>query len=171
MGIEFTRRRLGEADIVLFMVDCSEAVTEQDKNIVNMVKDRRAVLVINKTDLSPYEPTESTVERFAGLPSVKISALLNTGIDGLKDTVFSLVTNHSGSADLPSIVPNLRHKLALERALSAARTAAQGFRAGRPAELIAIDLKDALDALGEVIGVTTTEDILEQIFNRFCIGK
>ena len=77
----------------------------------------------------------------------------------------------TGPADLPSIVPNLRHKLALERALSASKTAAEGLRIQRPAELLAIDLKEALDALGEVIGITTTENILHEIFNRFCIGK
>jgi tRNA modification GTPase len=79
--------------------------------------------------------------------------------------------DQKGPADLPGIVPNLRHKLALERALSASKTASHGFTTSRAAELVAIDLKDALDALGEIIGVTTTEDILDQIFNRFCIGK
>jgi len=171
MGIEFTRQRLDEADIVLFMVDCSNPVTGEDMKIFNMVKDRKAILVINKKDLSPHEPIQSIGERFAGLPSVRISALLDKGIETLKTAVFSLATDQTGPADLPSIVPNLRHKLALERALSVSKTAAQGFRMHRPAELVAIDLKDALDALGEVIGVTTTEDILDQIFDRFCIGK
>jgi tRNA modification GTPase len=89
----------------------------------------------------------------------------------LKSAIFRAVTDQKGPADLPGIVPNIRHKMAIERAVTASREAAEGFRTGRPAELVAIDLKDALDSLGEIIGVTTTEDILDQIFGRFCIGK
>ncbi len=81
------------------------------------------------------------------------------------------VTDQRGSAELPAIVPNIRHKLAIDRALTASKAAAEGFRTGLPGELVAIDLKDALDSLGEITGVTTTEDILNQIFTRFCIGK
>jgi tRNA U34 5-carboxymethylaminomethyl modifying GTPase MnmE/TrmE len=84
-----------------------------------MVKSRKAVLAINKTDLSPHAPIKATVERFPGIPSVQISALLNKRIKALKKAIFNLVTDQRGPAELPGIVPNLRHKLALERALSA----------------------------------------------------
>jgi tRNA modification GTPase len=171
MGIAQTRQRLDKADIVLFMVDCSTPVAGEDLKIFNMVKNRKTILVINKQDLPPHEPIPSLIERFAGVPSVRISALLDEGMETLKTAVVSLATDQTGPADLPGIVPNLRHKLALERALSASKTAAEGLGTYRPAELVAIDLKDALDALGEVIGVTTTEDILDAIFGRFCIGK
>lgn len=171
MGIALTRQRLDKADIVLFMVDCSAPVTGEDLKIFNMVKNRKTILVINKKDLPPHEPIPSLIKRFAGVPSVRISALLDEGMETLKTAVVSLATDQTGPADLPGIVPNLRHKLALERALSASKTAAEGLRTNRPAELVAIDLKEALDALGEVIGVTTTEDILDAIFSRFCIGK
>jgi tRNA modification GTPase len=171
MGMAFTRQRLDLADIVLFMVDSSRPITEEDTKIFHMLKDRKTILVINKMDLPPHEPIASVKQRFPETPSVPISALRNEGIETLQSAVFSLVTEQKGPADLPSIVPNLRHKLALERALVLSKTAAEGFRMRRPAELLAIDLKDALDALGEVVGVTTTEDILDQIFDRFCIGK
>jgi tRNA modification GTPase len=171
MGMAFTKQRLDEADIVLFMIDSSEPATEEDVKIFDMVKSRKAILAINKTDLSPHAPIKATAELFLGIPSVQISALLNKGIGDLKKAIFSLVTDQRGPADLPGIVPNLRHKLALERALSASKTASHGVRTYQPAELVAIDLKDALDAVGEVVGATTTEDILNQIFNRFCIGK
>ena len=171
MGIEFTRKRLDDADIVLFMVDCSAQITGEDESIFHMVKNRKTLLVVNKIDLSPQEPLQSITGRFPGLPWVQISALLKTGIEELKIGVFSLITDEKGPAELPAVVPNLRHKLALERALSASLTAAKGFATHQPPELVAIDLKDALDALGEVVGITTTEDILDQIFNRFCIGK
>ena len=171
MGMAFTKKRLDEADIVLFMIDCSEPVTEEDEKIFHMVKSRKAILVINKIDLTPHVPIQDTAEGFSGMPFVEISALLNQGMEGLKKGIFSLATDQRGPADLTGIVPNLRHKLALERALSASKRSAHGFRTHEPVELIAIDLKEALDALGEIVGKTTTEDILDQIFNRFCIGK
>jgi tRNA modification GTPase len=65
----------------------------------------------------------------------------------------------------------VRHKVAIQRAITASKAAEEGFRTRRPPELVAIDLRGALDCLGEIIGVTTTEDILDRIFNRFCIGK
>jgi tRNA modification GTPase len=85
--------------------------------------------------------------------------------------VLEQVAHATGLADLPSIVPNLRHKIALERALTASGDAVEGFKAQRPAELVAVDLKEALDAVGEIIGIITTDEILDQIFSRFCIGK
>jgi tRNA modification GTPase len=111
------------------------------------------------------------VAQFSWLPWVEISALHNRGIEELKATVFRAVTDQRGPAELPSIVPNVRHKVAIQRAATVSRAAAEGFRTGRPAELVAIDLKEALDCLGEIVGVTTTEDILDRIFSTFCIGK
>ncbi len=171
IGIRFTRQQLDEADIVLFMVDCSVPLTEEDKRIYDLVKDRKTIMVVNKTDLKPYQPIEKMIEQFLGLPRVAISALYGEGITGLKTAVLEAATDQGGPTDLPNIVPNVRHKMALERAATAAQAAAESFTLGRPLELAAIDLKEALDALGEIIGVTTTEDILDQIFSRFCIGK
>lgn len=171
MGIRFTRQRLDEADVVLFMVDCSTPLAEEDTSIYDLFQDRKAILVINKKDLKPYVPVEEIVERFPGLPWIQISALYNQGIEELKAAVFKAVTDQRGPAELPAIVPNIRHKLAIDRAVIASKAAAEGFRTGLPGELVAIDLKDALDSLGEITGVTTTEDILDQIFTRFCIGK
>ena len=171
IGIRFTRQRLDEADIVLFMVDCSMPITEEDTKIYDLTRDRKAILVVNKADLAPHRPLEEIATQFHGLPWVEISALHNKGIEKLKTTVFRVITDQSGPAELPGIVTNVRHKVAIEKAVAASKPAAQGFRTGRHPELVAIDLKEALDRLGEIIGVTTTEDIIDQIFSRFCIGK
>jgi tRNA modification GTPase len=170
-GVRFTRQRLDEADLVLFMVDCSSPISDEDMGIYDLVRNRKTILVINKIDLGDARSAQEVADRLQGLPWVRISALHNEGIDSLKDAVFQQVTSQSGAGDLPSVVPNLRHKVKIEKALDASRAALEGLDVRRPAELVAVDLKEALDALGEIIGVTTTEDILDQIFNRFCIGK
>ncbi len=171
VGIRFTKQRLDEADLVLFMVDCSMPLMHEDVQIYDLVRNRKTILVINKIDLGSHNLVTSIVERLRGLLWVEISALYNRGIERLKAAVFREVTHQTGPADLPSIVPNLRHKMAIDKALTASRDAVEGFRTGRPAELVAVDLKEALDALGEIVGATTSEEILDQIFRRFCIGK
>ncbi len=170
-GIRFTKQRLDEADLVLFMVDCSMPLSDEDMQIYDLVRNRKTILLINKIDLGDHGLVKKIVEQLSGLLWVEISALYNRGVETLKAAVFKEVTHQTGPADLPAIVPNLRHKLAMEKALSASRDTVEGFRTGRPAELVAIDLKEALDALGEIIGATTTDQILDQIFSRFCIGK
>jgi tRNA modification GTPase len=170
-GIRFTRRRLDEADLVLFMVDCSMPLSDEDVHIYELVRGRKTILVINKIDLGSPDIIRKIAESLTGLSWVEVSALYNQGIESLKEAMFKEVTHQSGPADLPSIVPNLRHKLAIEKGLRATREAVEGFETRRPAELVAVDLKEALAALGEIIGVVTTEEILDQIFSRFCIGK
>jgi tRNA modification GTPase len=171
IGIRLTRQRLDEADIVLFMVDGSRPLTEEDSKIYHLVQGRKAILVVNKKDLKSYHSVEEIVEQFPGLPWIAISALYNEGIEPLKTTVFAAINDQRGPADLPPIVPNVRHKVAIQKAITASRAGEEGFRTRRHPELVAIDLRGALDFLGEIIGVTTTEDILDQIFNQFCIGK
>jgi len=171
IGIQFTRQRLDEADLVLLMVDGSAPLTEEDAKIYDLVQGQKAILVVNKTDLEPCCAVEEMVAEFPGLDWVAISALYSRGIEALKATVFAAITDQRGPAELPTVVPNVRHKVAIQKAITASKAAEEGFRTGRPPELVAIDLKDALDFLGEIIGVTTTDHILDQIFNRFCIGK
>jgi tRNA modification GTPase len=170
-GIRFTRQQLDEADLVLFMVDCSTPLSEEDVRIYELVQGRKTILVVNKIDLGDGHIVKGIVDRLEGLSCVKTSALYNQGIEDLKAAIFQEVTHRRGVADLPSIVPNLRHKLAIERGLTAGREAVKGFKTERAPELVAVDLKDALDALGEITGIVTTEEILDQIFSRFCVGK
>ena len=170
-GIRFTRQQLDEADLVLFMVDCSTPLSDEDVGIYELVRGRKAILVINKMDLADGPAVREIVGRLAGLSWVAISALYNQGIEDLRATVFEEVTRQRGAFELPSVVPNLRHKLAIDRALRAGTEAVEGFRSRRPPELVAVDLKDALDALGEITGIVTTEEVLNQIFSRFCVGK
>lgn len=170
-GVKFTRRRLDDADLVLFMVDCSVPLSDEDMKIYDLVRNRETMLVINKIDIGDEDALGKIRDRLGGLSWVKVSALYNQGIERLKAAMFEQVTHRGGTAEVPSIVPNLRHKVALERALGASKDIVEGLQIRRPAELVAVDLKEALDALGEIIGVITTEEILDQIFSRFCIGK
>jgi tRNA modification GTPase len=171
IGIRLTRQRLDEADLVLFMVDGSRPLTAEDSKIYHLVQGQKAILVVNKKDLPSFCSLDEVVKQFPGPACIAISALYNEGIEPLKAAVFAAITDQQGPVDLPAIVPNVRHKVAIEKAITASMAAEEGFSTGQHPELIAIDLRGALDSLGEIIGVTTPEDILGQIFSQFCIGK
>ena len=105
------------------------------------------------------------------MPAVMTSALYNRGIDTLKDMIVKRFVRNGSESNGGRIVPNLRHKLALEHGIQAAECALNGFEKNLPTELIAIDLKEAVDVLGEIVGLAAREEVLDEIFNRFCIGK
>jgi tRNA modification GTPase len=171
VGIRLTRRELQAADVVLFVIDGSQPLTAEDSDIYADIRDREVILVINKSDLPSHTPTEELTDRFPARAAVCTSALLGDGIDGLKDDVWSVVTGRSGPAELPDVVPNLRQKQLLQRALTAARLARDALAADAAPELVAVDLRESLNCLGEVIGTQTSDRILDRIFEQFCIGK
>jgi tRNA modification GTPase len=103
--------------------------------------------------------------------SANISALYGSGVGRLKELIAKLATGEYRFEVRNRIVPNLRHKIALEKSLALAVSAAEEIRKGTPIELIAIDIQETIDSLGEIIGVSVREDVIDLIFSRFCIGK
>ncbi|MGW8325270.1 MAG: tRNA uridine-5-carboxymethylaminomethyl(34) synthesis GTPase MnmE, partial [Desulfobacterales bacterium] len=105
------------------------------------------------------------------IPSVKISALYGNGLSSLKDLIAKLAVGDHQPEAQNTIIPNLRHKIALEKSLEFAVSASEELRRGTSFELIAIDIKETLDKLGEIVGAVAKEEVIDQIFSRFCIGK
>ena len=110
-------------------------------------------------------------ESWKGIETVKISALYNKGIDKLNSVVTKIATDGLSINSNSSIIPNMRHKIEIEKCLETASRTKEGLKNETSFELIAIDLKEAIDSLGEIIGVSIKEEILDKIFSRFCIGK
>ena len=132
----------------------------------------RALLVLNKCDL-PSRISKKDLTRIcpvsAGL--FEISAKMHIGLDGLRDAISSRLMPGGLESREGVLVTNLRHAAAFERALQGVEQARQSVDAGRAGELVAMDLRIAADALGEITGAITTDEILERIFAEFCIGK
>jgi len=171
VGIRLTRRQLDEADIVLFVVDGSSPVTAEDEAIYADIHDRDVILVVNKSDLVESPPVPELPDRFPARDRVTTSALLGEGMDALKEAVLRQVTGRTGPVEVPGIVPNLRQKELLQRALEAAHFTREALEQGRSPELVAVDLQETTNCLGDVIGVTTGDRVLDKIFEQFCIGK
>jgi tRNA modification GTPase len=171
IGIKKTQEYINGSDLVLFMVDASDSLTSEDYKIYETINDKQMILVVNKSDLVEDEFKLEAADSWKKIPSIKISALYGSGINELKDLIAKLTIGENGFEVGNKIIPNLRHKIALERSLQLSVSAVKEIRKGTPFELIAIDILEAVDTLGEVLGVTVKEDVIDQIFSRFCIGK
>ena len=168
LGVERSQRAIAAADLVLLVLDGSEPLTADDRAIVDLARGRPTVLVVNKADLPSAPGMEAP---FAGLSTVHISALTGEGLDGLERTVLETVLGGHVQASEAPLVSRPRHVQALRRAQAHVAAALAAYREGWPEDCLAIDLRGAVSALGEITGETVSEDLLSRIFGEFCIGK
>ena len=171
IGIKKTQEYINGSDLILFMMDASDPVTGEDIKIYETVKHKRLIMVINKIDLVEDDFELAIPDPSEKMSRVNISALYGRGLSRLKDLIAKLATGEYRLEVRNRIVPNLRHKIALEKSLELAVSAAKEIRNGTPVELIAIDIQESIDRLGEIIGISVREEVINQIFSRFCIGK
>ncbi len=170
-GIALVWEKAEAADVVIILLDGSEDLTKEDREIIDRNRGRNIALVVNKSDLPQKITTESLRETIPEAEPLWISAKYDEGIPEMKEKIHSLVLNESGGNSPDIIVTDLRHKRALEEALENCIAAGEGISGGFSPELPSLEIKEALDHLGEILGETTTEEILDSIFSRFCIGK
>jgi len=170
-GIALTRARMDRADLVILILDGSERLGDEDRGLITDLAGRPLLIAINKSDLPPaLEENEIRVLQPAG-EVLSISAKYSQGLDELRDAISRNL--HCGDSDGSTdvVISNIRHKNALERTAALLSQARKGALDQLPAELVAIDIREALTTLGEIAGRTTDEELLEQIFSHFCIGK
>lgn len=168
LGIKRTLEQIGHADMILFVTDISRPLTDDDHQIHEKICHKPFILVANKSDLVADRVAVEIPEDWDMPVVIRTSALCDTGIGRIRKLV---AEKFVGKHEEDPIVPNLRHKLVLERSIRAAAAAVDGLQSGLPLELVTIDLREAIDLLGEITGATVNEDVLDQIFDRFCIGK
>lgn len=169
IGVERARQKIAEADIALWVVDASRPLDEEDMEIYQAIKKKNTILVLNKCDLPLKIDKKFLSEKFKALPKVHISALYGKGIEKLETIICDCLLGKD-IGEMP-FVPALRHKQALEKAYQAANRIKEAISNQLPPVFISVDVQEALDALGEIVGETTAEDVLDYIFNQFCIGK
>ena len=165
-GVRRSLAAIESADIALVVLDGALSLTPEDRRVLDEVKGKKAIAVINKSDLP------RRLEKI-DWPDVQISlsCRTGTGLDDLKKAISDFVQKGAVNSQEHPWAVNQRHKLALERSLGSLEKALAAVQASLSPEFIALDLRDALDNMGLIIGATYTDDILERIFNDFCIGK
>jgi tRNA modification GTPase len=166
-GIRRSRESLQNAEFILHVFDVSEPLTEADERYLSEFSGKKRILVRNKTDL----PANLQLPEGLNGPVADVCCLTGKGIEPLKDAIKELVWSGEIKTEMLEVMINARHQDALNRARAATERTTAALRAGEPLELAAMDLRIAVNAVGEVVGKTTTEDLLDMIFSQFCIGK
>ncbi len=168
LGIERSRAALAQADLALLVIDGSEPLQSADSEIADLVGDKSAIVVINKADLAQKAEPDGLLPQ---AERVSISALTGQGLERLEAAIVETVFSGRVVTTDEPLVSSPRHKELLARALGHLKAAQGAHNEGMAADFVAIDLTAAVDALGEITGETATEDLLETIFSKFCIGK
>lgn len=167
-GIRRMYHTVETAEMILLVLDGSEALTEEDLEIMERTTGRKRVIVINKIDKGDSITKDLDVKND---PVVRISALKGEGIETLKKTIRQTIIGQEMKWEGEAVAGNLRHKAALEGARKELDNFSEAVKQRLPLEIQALHLRGAVDLLGEITGTVTTEDILNRIFSEFCIGK
>ena len=170
-GIRRSRETLAQAEFILHVLDASEPLTAADEKHLAEFAGKKRILVRNKTDLPAKLVLPAVLTAQPGTLHLELSCLSGQGVEALKDAIKSLVWAGKIEAEMLQVAINSRHQDALNRARATARLATEALLAGATLELVAMDLRIAANAVGEIVGKTTTEDLLDSIFSAFCIGK
>jgi len=169
MGVNLSRQYLEKADALIIVLDGSTKLTQDDKVLLRNVEAKKVLIAVNKDDL-PQTLSPEDLSRFSDSRTiVRVSAKSGEGINVLQKKLRDLVIDCEREPAM--VLTNLRHRNALLRGETALRHAETTLGEGYAAEFVAVDLNETRDALGEIIGTVSDEDILERIFNNFCIGK
>jgi len=170
--VKRAKERAAESDFILLMVDGSRPIDIDDLEIFEEFKGKKRVVVMNKKDLPSMLSPKEIEDRFQGDPIVSISALKNEGIERLKEAIStSLIHRDVKPSPEYLIIANVRHKIALEEVKESLSNTLKGLEKGTSLEFIAFEMRSALEALGAVVGETTPDEVLNRIFEQFCIGK
>jgi tRNA modification GTPase len=170
IGIQRTEKIAQEADLILFVIDAAAGVTAEDEDLYEKIKEKPIILVINKIDIEDGENITPALERWRLKATVRTSVLFDEGIECLKEKIYESISSVT-EEDEGWLVPNLRQREMLQKSFIAAEIAEKGINNGYSMDLVAIDLREAISALNQVVGEDPQIDILEEIFSRFCVGK
>lgn len=171
LGIEKTYERIHASDLILMLLDASVSDYKLENQLLDMTGNVPVILVFNKIDLAADPDYIVENERFSIFPSVAISVKEEIHMETLVDLIVKKVHEKSQVEDPVGFIPNLRQARAFEKAAAHIRQAMDGIQRMSPAEVIAMDIRDAMDSIDEMSGARATDEVLDHIFNSFCIGK
>ena len=170
IGVDKAKKYLSDADLVIYVVDSSTNLDENDFEIMELLKDRQAIILLNKSDLTALTTAEN-IRAHVDKKIISISAKEQTGIDELAETVSEMFFSGEVTFNDEVYITNIRHKTALQEALSSLHLVVQSIENGMPEDFFSIDLMNAYEQLGSIIGEAVEDDLVNEIFSKFCMGK
>jgi tRNA modification GTPase len=172
MGIERARKKMQQADLVLFLVDASAEMDRPENELYQSICKKTHIVVLNKSDLVDPQRIAALTHQFPHGPVVSISAKKQQGIQELQDIIYhSVIGEGVDLCEELTCAPNTRHRVILAKTVAACQRLKLAMHDHAPVDLLAVEVQSALDYLGDMTGVTTTDDVLDVVFSQFCIGK
>lgn len=171
IGVERSHKILQEADLVLFMLNNNEEITDDDRKIIDSLNDTNYIVIINKTDL-PQKINLNEVKALVKDRTVITTSLINDeGLDQLEKAISNIFFTEDLFSDDVTFVSNVRHIHLLKQAKSALEDAMEALELGVPLDMVQIDVRRTWEYLGEIVGDTASESLIDQLFSQFCLGK
>lgn len=172
IGVEKAKQQVMEADLIIYVVDSSVPLDENDFDIIEMIQDKKCIILFNKTDLESLVSVENLKKR-TGKDTViiKTSTKENTGINDFENAVKEMFFHGEISLNDEVMITNMRHKEALQETLESLKQVKKSIKMQMPEDFYSIDLMDAYESLGSITGETIGEDLVNEIFSKFCMCK
>ena len=171
IGIAKSRETANTADLIIAIFDVSKEIDEEDLEVIDFIKNKKAIIILNKMDLkAKIDENNENLKKLSG-NIIKMSALKNIGIDKLYEKITEMFNLNEINLDNENVITNVRQKNLITKAIENVKKAKKTIEQKMPIDIVAIFIKDILEDLGKITGEVVTEDIIEEIFANFCLGK
>ncbi len=170
IGVSKAKEYAAKADLTIYVIDSSTELDENDFEIMELLDEQHSIVLLNKSDLTPAT-TEETVKKHLNTKVISISAKNHTGIQELEDTIKEMFFHGEVSLNDEVYITNIRQKTSLQEALDSLHLVMQSIEDGMPEDFYSIDLMNAYEELGKIIGEAVEDDLVNEIFSKFCMGK
>lgn len=170
IGVERSKRAITESDLVLLLINSSEELTEEDQKLLKLTQDKKRIVILNKAD-QVAKITKKDIQKITDSPIVTISVLKKQNMIGLEEAIKSLFLQGITDSKSEVMVTNQRQNDLLRKAKQSLIEAIEAINDNMPLDLVQIDLKEAWDSLGEITGDTAPDELITQLFSKFCLGK
>lgn len=171
IGVERAKSALETADLVIAMIDVVEGLTEENMEFLESIRDKKIIVLLNKIDAVAEQDIGKLEKKLTGMHIIRSSMLSGTGIEALESYISELFTKGEVTANSEVLLTNIRHKSLVEQALKNIEDACRAYEGGMPLDCLSIDIRSSAERLGEITGESVSEDVMHEIFKRFCIGK
>ena len=170
IGVNKAKEQASEADLIIYVVDASRELDQNDYDIIEMIRDKKSIILLNKSDLTTVV-TKDMIQSHINKPMIEISAKEERGIEELEETLKNMFFDGEISFNDEVYITNIRHKTALACAYESLKKVIFSIENDMPEDFYSIDLLDAYESLGSITGETIGEDLVNEIFSKFCMGK
>ena len=171
IGVEKSIKQAEEADLIIAIFDSSKDLTDEDLEILKLIEKRNTIILLNKSDLNSVITEDDSRFKNVSKNILKISALNKTGIEELYEIISQMFNLNEINFDNDLLITNIRHKNIISKALENVKKANEALELNMPIDIVTIYIKDILEDLGEITGEVVTEDVINEIFAKFCLGK